>query len=141
MTLVVTCAIIVDGMQVLCALRGPGMRLAGEWEFPGGKLEAHESAEECIVREIVEELQLQVEVMERGPSVLHPYQPGRWLQLIPFVCQVVGGELQLREHAEVRWCLPAEMAQLHWAQADLGIVDWWLGRMQDVSTHAANEGI
>jgi 8-oxo-dGTP diphosphatase len=125
MTLRVTCAIIADGERVLCAQRGPGMALAGEWEFPGGKIEPGESAADCIVREIAEELNLQIEVFAQGPSSLFEYKPGHTLELIPFVALHMGGQLQLREHAQARWCLPAEMHALAWAQADVAIVAWW----------------
>lgn len=125
MTLRVTCAIIADGERVLCAQRGPGMALAGAWEFPGGKIEPSESAAACIVREIAEELNLQIEVVAQGPSSFLEYKPGQMLELIPFVALHTGGQLQLREHAQARWCLPAEMDALAWAQADVPIVAWW----------------
>ena len=95
MVLKVTCAIIINGSTVLCAQRGASMSLPLQWEFPGGKVEADESTEACI------------------------------LELIPFVCTVADGELQLREHAQARWCAPHEMDSLQWAEADLEILAWW----------------
>lgn len=126
MPLQVTCAIITDGSRVLCAQRGAAMSLPLQWEFPGGKMEAGETAEECILREIKEELNLDLKLVTRGPSVFHPYKPGNLLELIPFVCTCSGGELHLREHAQVRWCDLQEMASLAWAAADLEILDWWM---------------
>ncbi len=125
MPLQVTCAIICDGARVLCTQRGPRMSLPGEWEFPGGKIEPGESPEACIVREIEEELNLQIRLVERGPSALHPYKPGELLELIPFVATCEGGHLHLREHAQARWCAVDELAELAWAQADVAIVAWW----------------
>ena len=125
MVLKVTCAIIINGSTVLCAQRGASMSLPLQWEFPGGKIEANESAEACIQREIKEELNLDIRILERGPSALHPYKEGQLLELIPFVCTVADGELQLREHAQARWCAPHEMDSLQWAEADLEILAWW----------------
>lgn len=133
MNLKVTCAIIVNGGTVLCAQRGPSMSLPLEWEFPGGKIEFGESAEACILREIKEELNLEIQVLEQGPSALYPYKQGQMLELIPFVCITTGGELQLREHAQATWCTQAQMDSLPWAQADLEILEWWRtnsGRIQ-----------
>lgn len=125
MTLRVTCAIIADGERVLCTQRGPAMSLPLMWEFPGGKVEVGESDEACIVREIAEELGLEIEILEQGPSVLHPLAHDRLLELVPFVCHVVGGTLCLREHAQARWCTSGEMEGLAWAEADLQILAWW----------------
>jgi 8-oxo-dGTP diphosphatase len=131
MTLRVTCAIIVEGDRVLCTQRGPNMALAGEWEFPGGKIEVGETEEACIVREIAEELSLQIRLVACGPSSFFEYRPGQMLELIPFVAVHTGGQLLLREHAQARWCLPSEMTSLAWARADVPIVDWWLRHARD----------
>ncbi len=125
MPLRVTCAIICDGIRVLCTQRGPQMSFPGEWEFPGGKIEPDETAQECIVREIKEELSLEIQIVAHGPSTLYPYKPGEWLELTPFVCVCKGGQLFLCEHAQAQWCLPEEMADLSWAAADVAILVWW----------------
>src|SRR5688572_21300284 len=100
----VTCALIVQGNQVLCTQRGPTMALPFQWEFPGGKIELGETEEECIVRGIKEELNLDLRVVERGPSVMHPYGEGKSMELIPFICECIGGELELSEHFAAKWC-------------------------------------
>lgn len=125
MNLVVTCAIIVEGSRVLAAQRSKTMTHPLEWEFPGGKVEPGETTEDCIVREIMEELGLKVMVVEAAPGVIHPHSSGRMLELLPFVCRVVGGKLRLREHAQVRWCLPDELGGLAWARADVEVLVWW----------------
>jgi 8-oxo-dGTP diphosphatase len=124
----VTCALMVREGKVLCTQRGPTMALPFQWEFPGGKIEEGETAEECILREIKEELNLEIRVLERGPSAELVYEDGKVLELIPFICEVVEGALELKEHSEARWCGVEELEVLEWAQADLGIVDWWRGR-------------
>lgn len=125
MNLVVTCAIIVKDGCVLAAQRSISMSHPLEWEFPGGKVEAGETPEECIVREIQEELGLEVKVIEPGAVVFKPHASGRTLELLPFVCEVIGGDLHLREHAQVRWCEPAELGELDWAAADVEVLAWW----------------
>ena len=134
MILRVTCAIVVDGARVLCTQRGPAMSLPGEWEFPGGKIEPGESAADCIVREIQEELNLEIRLIEKGPSAFYAYKPGAMLELMPVVAVCVSGRLHLREHAQARWCEAHELDELDWAQADLEIVAWWrenAGRITD----------
>jgi 8-oxo-dGTP diphosphatase len=138
MPLRVTCAIILDGERVLCAQRGPHMTLPGQWEFPGGKIEAGESEEDCIVREIKEELALTMEIVERGPSAFHPYKQGQMLELIPFIGVVVGGHLQLREHAQARWCTLQGLDELDWAAADVAIVAWWRENASRICAQVAN---
>lgn len=121
----VTCAIIVDGTRVLCTQRGPKMPLPLQWEFPGGKIEPGESAEACIVREIREELNIDIHVVEMGIVAIHSLADGRELELISFVCNQTGGDLFLREHAAAEWLDVNEMATLQWAEADIQILDWW----------------
>lgn len=121
----VACALIVNEGRVLCAQRSEQMRHPLSWEFPGGKLETGESAQQCIVREIKEELNLEIEVVQEGPITYHEYQAGEKLALIALVCHFKSGEIILREHAQIRWLPARELATLNWAAADLEIVAWW----------------
>lgn len=118
--LYVTCAIIEQGGRVLVAQRGPGMDMAGLWEFPGGKLHEGESDEACIVREIAEELGLHIAVRARLPQCVHHY-PHLSICLLPFVAHIAGGALHLAEHAQARWLLPAELPPLLWCAADVPV--------------------
>ena len=121
----VACALIVNEGRVLCAQRSAKMRHPLSWEFPGGKLEAGESVAECIVREIKEELNLEIEVVSEGPTVFYEYQAGEKLALIPLVCHLKSGEILLKEHAQIKWLLADELSSLNWAAADRKIVAWW----------------
>jgi 8-oxo-dGTP diphosphatase len=95
------------------------MNLPGKWEFPGGKLEAGESAEACIRREIREELNLEIQPLYRLPAARYQGK----LELIPFVCKVISGEMVLKEHQDATWdSLPA-LKSLEWAEADLQVID------------------
>ena len=96
LVLVVACALVDTDGRILIAQRPEGKNLAGLWEFPGGKVKEGESVEECIRREIREELGLQVEVERLLPSVRHSY--GSYpIVLIPLVCTPKEGEVILTE--------------------------------------------
>jgi 8-oxo-dGTP diphosphatase len=117
----VVCAMIVrDDGKVLVCRRGEGRKLAGLWEFPGGKIEAGERAEDALVREIREELGVEISVGEARPVVDWDYG-GMQLRLLPFLCRIVRGEPQALEHAELRWCGGAECSALDWAPADVPV--------------------
>ena len=113
---VVGAAIVRDG-RVLCAQRGPGKSLAGLWEFPGGKIEAHETPREALHREIEEELRCEVEVADEVCTSAYAYDFGT-VRLTTFICHLTDGTPRLTEHADVRWELPQDMPRLDWAPAD-----------------------
>lgn len=113
---VVGAAIVKDG-KVLCAQRGEGRSLAGFWEFPGGKIEPHETARQALHREIEEELLCEVEVADEVCTSSYDYDFGT-VVLTSFVCHLLSGTPRLTEHHEIRWVAPAEMSALHWAPAD-----------------------
>ncbi|MCH7414462.1 (deoxy)nucleoside triphosphate pyrophosphohydrolase [Belliella sp. R4-6] len=119
----VTCAIIMADDKILCAQRGKNMSHPLQWEFPGGKVEIAESDEACIKREILEELNLQIEVQDSLQTTRHKYSEEKEIELIPFICSYIDGELKLKEHQEVRWLAFCELQNLNWTEADLPIVD------------------
>lgn len=114
-------AVIVQGGRVLCARRGPGGRLAEYWEFPGGKIEAGETPQEALSREIHEELECVVTV--GGPVTTTTYQyEFATITLSTFFCDLVSGVPVATEHAELRWVSIADLEQLEWAPADIPAV-------------------
>ena len=122
----VTCALIVDQQgRVLAAQRGILKELAGKWEFPGGKIEPGETTEQCLLREIREELDVQVRVHKALPVVVHHYARGT-IKLLPFICSLEEGTITLREHTAARWLLPEELPALDWAPADLPVLESYL---------------
>ena len=89
----VTCAILVDaGRRVLVTQRSSLMKLPLKWEFPGGKMERGEGPEECLAREIREELGLEIYIGKRLASSVHHY-PDFSIELIPFICEVRSGRI------------------------------------------------
>jgi 8-oxo-dGTP diphosphatase len=97
----VTCAIIEKDSEILCAQGSERMPLPLKWEFPGGKVEEGETLEDCIVREIKEELGLQVLVREKLPPSIFDYGTGKKICLYPFICHIHSGALSLKEHKHV----------------------------------------
>jgi len=122
----VACAIIERDGLVLSALRSASMNLPLKWEFPGGKIEPGEALEECLERELVEEMGVRILVGRPLTPATHEY-PSFTVTLYPFVCSIVAGEIQLFEHSAISW-LPAErMLELDWADADLPVIAEYQG--------------
>ena len=117
----VTCAIIIHQGKILAAKRSAKMDLPGFWEFPGGKLEPKEDPSSCLLREIREELNMEIKILAELPSATHIY-PSKTIRLIPFTAVWTQGEIRLLEHAEIRWLAKNELLSLDWAPADLPIV-------------------
>ena len=117
----VVCAIIITNNKVICVQRGEDMLLPMKWEFPGGKVEPGETDEAALVREIAEELELQIKPVLRLEVSLFSYHHTS-IRLMPFVCTISGGKLFLKEHSGVRYLDCCELEKLDWAEADKPIV-------------------
>ena len=117
----VTCAIINFKDKTLAVQRSAKMKLPLKWEFAGGKIEEGESEIDCIKREILEELNIQIEVKERLTPVVHQY-PNFKIKLIPFIAEYIKGELKLREHSDFVLVNKKELLNLDWAEADVPIL-------------------
>jgi 8-oxo-dGTP diphosphatase len=110
-------AAIIDAGQCLVARRGPGMSLAGQWEFPGGKVEQGEDPRAALAREIREELGLEIDAGDLLGSG-HVDDGATRIRLDVYAARVTRGELRLTEHSEARWIGPHEIDSLEWAAAD-----------------------
>jgi 8-oxo-dGTP diphosphatase len=129
----VTCALIIDSQnRIFAAQRSSIMSLPLKWEFPGGKIELNETPEHCLLREIKEELNIEVEIVKALPENVHIY-PSISIKLMPFICKHVRGEIILREHADFKWLHSNELLALNWADADVPIVKSFL-HLLNVST-------
>lgn len=118
----VSCAVIMDGERVLLTLRDEHMRHPLKWEFPGGKLQPGETPEGCLIREIREELGVEIAVVKLLPSVKHRYSD-IWIKLIPFVCTIRKGDISLSEHRHSQWVHRSELNQMDLLEADLKVVE------------------
>jgi len=115
-------AVIVQEGRVLCAQRGPQGTLAGLWEFPGGKIEAGETPEAALAREIREELDCEVEVGDLVTSTTHEYEFAV-VTLATYWCTPSSGEPRASEHSTLQWVEPAKLSHLDWAPADVPAVE------------------
>ncbi len=117
----VSCAIIVENNTILAVQKDGKSDHPFCWEFPGGKVKEHETAAMSIIREIAEELLIHVEIEKTLSPVEYDYGI-KQIRLIPFVCRIKKGTLQLTEHADFRWLKASEIMNLNWAGADLELI-------------------
>ncbi len=118
----VTCAVIWFEGKILCAKRSVTMSQPRLWEFPGGKVEQEELPEDCLIREILEELNISVRIVIAMSPSEFSYSLEKTIRLLPFLCTWESGLIQLLEHEEVRWLTKEELFSVNWAAADLPIV-------------------
>lgn len=120
----VVAAIIVFDNKILCVQRGESKHsyLSFKYEFPGGKVEHGETREAAIIREIKEELKMDIKVHYPFLSVKHHY-PDIKLTLHSFICTVADPTVILTEHKDYKWLFTNELSQLDWAKADEPIVE------------------
>ena len=119
-TIHVVAAVIRHGNRIFATQRGYGEFKDG-WEFPGGKVEPGETAEEALVREIREELDARISVGEKIERVEYDY-PSFHLSMDCFFCTIRSGELVLKEHEAARWLTAETLDSVEWLPADLGLV-------------------
>jgi 8-oxo-dGTP diphosphatase len=119
----VVAAIITNNNKILCVQRNQSKYdyISFKYEFPGGKVEPDETNEQAIIREIKEELELDIQINKEFLTVNHAY-PNFSLTMISFLCSTDSAQLVLKEHIAFQWLDNTELAQLDWAAADLPIV-------------------
>jgi 8-oxo-dGTP diphosphatase len=125
MLLVAACALIdVDGRVLICQ-RPEGKQLAGLWEFPGGKVEPGETPEACLIRELEEELGIEVKQACLAPFVFasHAYESFHLLMPL-YLCRRWDGMVQRREHAALAWVEPSRLGDYPMPPADEPLVAW-----------------
>ena len=110
-----------DG-RYLIARRKPGVHLAGFWEFPGGKREAGETLEECLRRELFEELSICIDVPIPFQIIRHQYAE-KTVELHFFHCRIETGDATAIDCAEIRWVWPNELGDFQFPPADHPIIE------------------
>src|ERR1700722_9904834 len=111
LALVVACALLDADKRVLIAQRPAGKTLAGLWEFPGGKVEAGETPEACLIRELDEELGIQVSTACLAPFVFASHGYDSFHLLMPlYLCRRWEGSARAREHEAIAWVTPSRLS-------------------------------
>jgi len=118
----VTAAVLKKEGKYLIAKRKKNDILGGLWEFPGGKIEEGETAEECLKREIKEELNIIVDVNELILSKIHKYPRG-YFELIAFKVKYISGKIILNEHDDYKWVTYKQLKMYNFSPADIPIID------------------
>lgn len=131
----VTCAIIEQDGLVLAAQRSAAMSLPLKWEFPGGKIDPGETPEECLRRELVEEMGIHVIIGKNLPVSTHHY-PTFAVTLHPFVCSINSGVIVLHEHAAIVWLPSEKLHTLDWAEADVPVIESYLEACKGFRKHS-----
>ena len=121
----VVAAVICDNIntpkKIFATQRGYG-EFKGGWEFPGGKIEAGETPQEALKREIMEELDTKVKIGNLIDTIEYDY-PNFHLLMDCFWCEIVSGELKLKEHENAKWLTKEHLDEVEWLPADVILID------------------
>lgn len=107
--------------MIFATQRGYG-NLKGGWEFPGGKIEERETPKEALKREIMEELDTEIKVGKLIDTIEYDY-PTFHLSMDCFWCEIVKGELVLKEHEAARWLTREQLGEVEWLPADVTLIE------------------
>ena len=120
-TIRVAAAVIKENDRIFATARGYG-EYKGWWEFPGGKIEEGETPKQALVREIREELAIEISVGDLIKTVEYDY-PGFHLSMDCFWAEVLSGQIELKEAEEARWLTNEELSDVKWLPADLELIE------------------
>ena len=120
-TVNVVAAVIHSNNKILATARGYG-DFKWQWEFPGGKIEPGETPEQALIREIHEELEAEIAVGELIGTIEYDY-PTFHLSMDCFWCEVISGNLVLKEAQEARWLTKEQLYDVTWLPADVKLID------------------
>ena len=120
-TIRVVAAVIRRENRIFATARGYG-EFKGQWEFPGGKIEAGETPEEALAREIKEELETEIKVGSLIHTIEYDY-PTFHLSMDCFWCEIVNGDLVLKEAEDARWLTRDQLYDVMWLPADITLIE------------------
>jgi 8-oxo-dGTP diphosphatase len=121
--LVVACALVDADRRVLIAQRPQGKQLAGLWEFPGGKLDAGETPEAALIRELREELEIETKEACLAPLTFASHTYDDWHLMMPlYVCRKWQGTPVAKEHSALKWVRPQKLHDYAMPPADIPLI-------------------
>jgi len=118
----VSAALTFQNGKLLITQRHKDSHLGGLWEFPGGKREANETFEECLVREIREELGIEISVGKLFEEIAHDY-PEKSIHLKFFICELISGKPQALGCAAIKWISKSELDNFEFPAADAQLLE------------------
>ncbi len=122
--IVVAAAAILDGKKLMAAQRGYG-KWEGWWEFPGGKLEPGEKADDALRRELREEMDTEIEVDQFYRTIVYDYEEFNMTMHL-FLCHLKSNDFTLKEHKSMRWLRQDELEEVKWLPADVELISEWV---------------
>lgn len=110
--------------EILCTKRDAGKYayVSYKWEFPGGKMEEGENDKQTLSRELMEELEIQVEILDKYYQVEHDY-PDFHLSMAIYTCKMLSHNFKMNVHKDIKWVKPQDLLSLDWAGADLPVAE------------------
>jgi len=118
----VVCGVIYKEDDIFLCRRKPHKTLGGFWEFPGGKVESQESNENCLERELMEELGMKVYILNHLKTITHDYGSFK-IELIAYRCNFIDAAFNLVDHDAYEWVKIANLTSYNLAAADIPIVE------------------
>ncbi len=118
----VSAAILIKEDKILIAKRPADDKLPYKWEFPGGKIEAGETPEACLKREMYEEFGIEVRIGDYYCSSVYNYSHGE-IELLAYFIEWIGGAMAPTVHDDIRWVTAQELSKFDFAPADVAIVE------------------
>ncbi len=125
----VSCAVIVREGMILAANRNNRVSNSGAWEFPGGKPHEGETPEDCVVRRVQEELNLNIHVVDELTTFTVQSSADKAYKIYPFLAEITNGNVELTHHSRAEWFMPMQLMGLAWPDTDLPIIDEIVSRI------------
>lgn len=124
----VVAAILEKEDKVLIARKKKGKPLEGYWEFPGGKIEKGETPEQALIRELKEEMDIEIEVKRYVGESIYDYGDNKIVSLKGYTAKVKSGEIKLSDHDEYRCVTLEEIKEYRMAPADIPLINFYINK-------------